>query len=341
MNVLLFGATGLLGHNVLLQLLEKGHAVVALVRNAAHFSLPDAVMHSSLLRIVESPDPRSCSTFPAAPFSIINCAGTTDMSLLRYDDYLPGNVALCRHLIDIAEHCDVRSIVHVSTANTIGYGDAAHPAAEDAPMLSPFDASFYARSKREGERLLQDYADTHPDRHVVILNPGFMVGPYDVKPSSGRLLLAAYRRPLMAAPGGGKSFVHVADVARAAVNALTMGRSGHRYLLAGENLRLRDFYALQALVCGYRQTFFTLPDWLTSVAGRVGDVLRLVGVKTQLSLCNVRQLQTMEYYSHDKAQRELDFHPVPIRQAIADFFLWHAHTPPSEAAGTQSSPPAK
>lgn len=40
MKVLLLGATGLLGHNVLLRLMEEGHQVVALVRRADGIHLP-------------------------------------------------------------------------------------------------------------------------------------------------------------------------------------------------------------------------------------------------------------------------------------------------------------
>ena len=40
MKVLLLGATGLLGHNVLLRLVNEGHRVVALVRHADAVRLP-------------------------------------------------------------------------------------------------------------------------------------------------------------------------------------------------------------------------------------------------------------------------------------------------------------
>ena len=63
-----------------------------------------------------------------------------------------------------------------------------------------------------------------------------MVGAYDTKPSSGKLLLSGYRKAVMPVPKGGKSFIHVADAAVAIVNALTRGTSGQRYLLTGHNL---------------------------------------------------------------------------------------------------------
>ena len=108
----------------------------------------------------------------------------------------------------------------------------------------------------------------------MIVNPGFMVGAYDTKHSSGKLLLAGYKHRWMAVPKGGKSFVHARDAAEAVVNAVTMGVNGERYLLTGEAMTLKEFYELQAEVCGSRQSVLELPDILVLAAGRVGDLLQ-------------------------------------------------------------------
>lgn len=317
MKILLLGGSGLLGHNVLRVLLQRGHDVVALVRRQGSIRLYEGrwqEMEGSLLDYGVLRDAaEGCE-------AIINCAGTTDMSLLRYEDYLPVNRDLCASLVRLLHDTGIRSLVQVSTANTLGYGSRQQPADETAPMQMPFAASFYARSKRAGEQLLMEAAEGLPDRHVVIVNPGFIVGAYDFKPSSGKLLLAAYRRPLMAVPSGGKSFVCAYAAATAVVNALTLGRSGQRYLLTGDNLSLEQFYRLQAKVCGYRQRIVVLPDGLVRFAGLLGDVMRRLGIRTQLSSNNVSQLLVREYYDSSLAAKELSLPPDSIAHSIAAFF---------------------
>ena len=320
MNVILYGATGLLGHNVLITLLQQGHSVITPVRNPKGLQLPPDLANHPNLHVTDFDNLQPIST--DSPSAIINCAATTDMSLLHYSDYLPMNKTFVERLLQLMEHHNIKTLVHVSTANTIGYGTKTNPGTEENDIRPPFSSSYYARSKREGEEMLLWAAQQHPDWHIVILNPGFMVGAYDTHPSSGKLLLAGYRRPFMVAPKGGKSFVHVRDVASAAVNALTMGGNGSRYLLTGQDMSLKEFYALQARECGYRQRFFSLPDWMVRAAGRVGDLLRMVGIRTQLSTRNVRQLLVMEYYSCEKARSELLFTQTPVATAISDFFNW-------------------
>ena len=324
MVVLLLGGNGLLGHNVLKQLLQQGHEVHALLRSSSSLHVSDFPQLQSLSifrgSLLNDADLRQAAQGCDA---IINCAGVTDMSLLHYEDYLPVNRDLCGRLLQLMEQQHITRLVHTSTANTVGFGTPTHRATEQDPAQPPFSNSFYGRSKREGEQLLQEGAVHHPDWHIVIVNPGFMVGAYDTKPSSGTLLLSGYRKPLMLTPKGGKSFIHVADAAVAIVNALSMGTHGSRYLLTGENLTLRQFYTLQAQTCGYRQVLLTVPNGLLSLVGYVGDILRCCGVATQVSTRNVRQLMVKEYYDATAAHTDLHLPATPISHAISDFFSWY------------------
>ena len=342
--ILLLGASGLLGHNVLRLLLERGESVRVLLRPGSGL-LPGIGGHQTpicppeanfggiggQIGLQDTPellygsllDPDTLLQAAQGCDAIVNCAGTTDMGLRKLDDYLPVNRNLPRLLCRVMDETGIRTLVHTSTANTLAPGTREHPSDESAPFAAPFDRSFYAISKKEGEDVLLDYAGRHPERRIVIVNPGFMLGAYDPKPSSGTLLLAAYRRRLMAAPCGGKSFLHVRDAATAITNALERGESG-RYLLTGEYLTFREFYALQAKVCGYRQRFFTLPTPMVRVAGRLGDLVQGLGIRSMLCTRNTDQLLVGEWYDCSRARRELGLPQTPVADAIRDFFAWRA-----------------
>lgn len=321
MKVLLLGATGLLGHNVLQRLTDRGHAVVALVRRRSSLCLETADT-----MVVEGCITDRDTVVAAAEGcdAIVNCAGVTDMSLLHLGDYEAVNTQLCRTLVSAMNRHGISRLVHASTVNTIGYGTADRPAGEEEPVRAPFDGSLYAQSKLQGERVLREAAGRHPDWHVVMVNPGFMIGPMDAKPSSGRMLLTGYRRRLMFAPRGGKAFVDVRDVAAAMESALTRGRNGARYIAVNscECHTIKELYELQAQVMGYRQRVLTLPDGLLRVAGWLGDMVRGVGVRTELSTNNVRQLMVREYYDNSQAVRELAMPETDLAQSIRDFHRW-------------------
>ena len=317
MRVLLLGATGLLGPNVLQRLMDEGHRVVVLVRrpDGIHLKKQDWDMvtgsvldHSTLEKAANGCD------------AIINCAGTTDMSLLKYEDYLPMNRDLCEMLVRVLDEHGINVLVHASTVNTIGYGNEEHLADETMPMQSPFKGSFYADSKYEGERIILNAATG--SRHIVVVNPGYMIGPYDVKPSSGQMLLVAYKKPVMFAPKGGKAFVHVGDVARVMVAALTQGANGSRYIAVNGDgmLTIKQLYEMQARVCGYKQKVLVCPDIILKAAGFVGDLIRRLGIKTQVSSCNIRQLLVREYYDNRHAICDLHMTSTPVEKALKEFF---------------------
>ena len=320
MKVLLLGATGLLGHNVLQRLTDSGHQVVAVVRRrkSLWLNVPNVEVVEGDITV-----PRTVMNGAVGCDAIVNCAGVTDMSL-RKRDYYAVNTGLCQTIVDAMIHHGIRRLVHVSTVNTIGYGKVGHPADESWEMESPFDRSYYAESKLNGERLILESAVRHPEWHAAVINPGYMLGPMDVKPSSGRMLLMGYRKSLAFAPTGGKAFVDVRDVAAAVVNALMLGENGRRYIAVNRRgcHTIKELYQMQAQVMGYRQRVVTVPDWLMFVAGFVGDILRGLGVRTELSSCNVRQLMVREYYDSSLAVKELQMPETDIALSIRDFHGW-------------------
>ncbi len=321
MRVLLLGASGLLGHNVLRRLLDEGHEVRVLVRRPDAVKLREGTWETVTGSLI---DFATLLGVAADCDAIVNCAGVTDMSLLRREDYTAVNTTLCASLLEAMKRLGIRTLVHASTVNTIGHGSAAHPATGQEPMSAPFTESYYAESKRDGEQLLTEWARLNPEWHIVVVNPGYMIGPMDVKPSSGRLLLLGYRKRVMFAPRGGKAFVDVRDVAAAMTSALTRGVNGERYIAVNsrECHTIKELYELQARVMGYRQRVLELPDGLLAVAGRVGDMLRALGVRSEVSTRNVRQLMVREYYDSSHAISDLAMTQTPLEQSIRDFYQW-------------------
>ena len=159
--ILLLGATGLLGQNLLKLFLEQGRRVKCIVREGS--SIDASIVRTAApgqLTVVNG-------SILDKPFvlkqmwgctEVVNCAGTTDMSLKSIDDYRPVNTDLPLTLANLAYETGVHCFVDVSSANTVDPGSAGSPANENTPFGGPFSVSLYARSKRESEQALIDFA---------------------------------------------------------------------------------------------------------------------------------------------------------------------------------------
>ena len=318
MKVLVTGANGLLGHHIVMELLKRNKQVAILVRSTAgiHFHL-----HRVEVFLGNFTDYETFKKAATGCDAVIHAAALTAANLLHYSDYEKINVLGSANVLRVCADLHINNIVFISSSNTIGYGAPATPADERSPIQFPFTASFYAQSKLAAEKLFL-YASHHPGKHIVIINSCFLIGGYNNGMSSGRLVKMGYRKPLLFIPRGGKNFVPVHTVAEAACNALTMGNNGEKHLVCGENLSFREFFEMQKTVGNYKQKIFEVPDCILLSIGRIGDFLRKKGVKTDVSLINIRQLLVSEFYSGEKAVKALKLSSEKLENAISESIDW-------------------
>jgi nucleoside-diphosphate-sugar epimerase len=316
MKVLVTGANGLLGHHVVMELKKRNISVKIIVRSLKniYFNIEEVEVMIGNFTMYE--DIKQAALGCDA---IIHIAAATALDYSHYSDYELVNINASRQLLKIASELLIKDIVYVSTANTIGFGNKKHHANENASIRYPFSLSYYAKSKLAAERLFQNQAK---DKHIVIINPTFMVGSFDTKPSSGKLLLMGYGKRFLFIPRGGKNFVSVSDVAIACCNALTMGVSGERYLAAGTNLSFKKFYKLQSSIGGYPQIIIKIPNFLLIIVALTGDIMSFFKIKTSLTSINLKQLLIREYYLNTKARKELMMPVTPIEEAVKEALQW-------------------
>ncbi|MBP8945575.1 MAG: NAD-dependent epimerase/dehydratase family protein [Paludibacteraceae bacterium] len=319
MTILVTGANGLLGHWVVQELLDRNYTVKIVVRTWKNIFFDLKSVEVITGNFTNYKTLKKAATGCDA---IVHLAAITATNLLHYEDYQKINVEGSAQVIRVANDLQIKTVIYISSSNTIGYGSKDQPANEESPFQFPFTESFYARSKKEAEELFSKFASQKNDRHIIIIHPTFMIGAYDTKPSSGRLLLMGYKPRFMFVPKGGKNFVAARDVAVAICNALTMGRNGEHYLAAGVNLSFKEFYTLQKQVGNYQQVIIKLPNFLLKIMGKIGDFFRWLGIKTDVCTMNLQQLMIQEYYSNEKAKKELMMPQTDIKKAIEETLNW-------------------
>lgn len=319
-KVCVTGATGLLGTNVILKLLQNGYSVTALVRQKSSWLGEE----NENLKLVEADLLCDISVYLTDINCIIHVAAETRQNLIRYDEYRKVNYEAVVNLFTHAELMGVKKFLFVSTANTLGFGNTAFLGSEKAPQIYPFTHSLYAQSKLEAEEyLLKNSKNTD----VIIVNPTFMIGAYDSKPSSGKIIFWVWKKKLIFYPKGGKNFVHVEDAANGVVNAVEKGKNGEKYLLANENLSYREFFKKVNRITRQNPIMIPIPNKLLSFLGLIGDVLRKFKIKTDLSSSNMKALQISNYYSNQKSIEELGVQYQPIDKAIKDAVQYFIENP--------------
>ncbi|MEJ5049224.1 NAD-dependent epimerase/dehydratase family protein [Chryseobacterium culicis] len=314
------GATGLLGTNVILKLLQNGYSVTALVRKKSSWLGEE----NENLKLVEADLSSDISALFTDVDCIIHIAAETRQNLFNYDEYRKVNYEIVVNLFTHAELMRVKTFLFVSTANTIGFGNTAFLGSENAPQLYPFTHSFYAQSKLEAEDYL---LNNRKNTEVVIVNPTFMIGAYDSKPSSGKIIFWAWKKKVIFYPKGGKNFVHAEDAANGIVTAIEKGRNGEKYLLANENLSYQEFFKKINRITNQNPVMIAIPNRFLSFLGFIGDGLRNLKIKTNLSTSNMKALQISNYYSNRKSVQDLNLQYQSTDKAIEDTVRYFIENP--------------
>lgn len=311
-TVFVTGANGLLGTNLVHEMLSHGWQVMALVRNPDNYKgeqHPYLELIKGNLFDDLAPYMKECGV-------VIHIAAETRQDLLHYSDYQKTNCEATRSLFQSAlESRSVKKFVFVSSANTVGHSDFFELGSEDKAVRFPFKESYYAKSKLEAENFLLQNKE---NMDVVIVNPTFMLGAYDTKPSSGKIILMGWKKYILFYPPGGKNFVDVKDVSRGIVSCIEKGKNGEKYLLANNNLTYKAFFELLSEYSNQRPIMIGIPKWLLHLLGYGGNCVRFFGLQTSMSLTNMRILCQDNFFTNKKSVKSLGMRYRPIDGAIQD-----------------------
>jgi nucleoside-diphosphate-sugar epimerase len=157
---------------------------------------------------------------------------------------------------------------------------------------------------------------------AVILNPAHVIGPYD-RHNWARLIRLAAAGALPRVPPGRGSFCHVVEVARAHVTAAERGRPGENYILAGADASYRDVVDIIGELVGGDVERRVVPARLLRMGGRILELVStLTGREPIVTPEGAAFLSADVTCRTDKAVRELDYHPAPLRTMLEDSYRW-------------------
>jgi dihydroflavonol-4-reductase len=326
-TALVIGANGHLGSHVVRLLESRGQRVRAFVRRSSDLR----GLHGTNAEVVRGDvlDSRTLAMAVDGCDEVYHLASPTD----RQPDALRTIVEGTRNVLQTCRVGAAKRVVYTSSIVTIGYSSRPDVVLDEGSAQRS-DASTYHAGKWLAEQEAAAFASRGaPD--VVIVNPATLVGPLDyrVTPSNAPIQRCLDRGLRLAVPGG-ITVVHVEDAARGLVLAMQKGRSGARYILGGERVILRDYFALIAAQCGRPAPLLTLPRSAVLAAGALFSAAeRLTQRPMPFSFSQARHLAGMYgWYSSDTAVRELGYSWRPAADAVRDYVSWVKMGRPSSYA---------
>jgi nucleoside-diphosphate-sugar epimerase len=213
--ILLTGATGLLGRQLLGRLIAR-HEVHVIGRREPASAVPGVHYHLIDLATDWSP-----SRLPARADRVIHLAQSTHFRDVpaRALDVFQVNVATTAKLLDYSLRAGARQFLYASSGGVYGAGSQAFH--ENSPIVPPGQLGYYLGSKLSGEVLVQSYV---PHLQALVLRFFFIYGPGQSRGMLVPRLVDNVRagRPVLLQGSEGIRInpIHVSDAAQAVVGAL-------------------------------------------------------------------------------------------------------------------------
>lgn len=335
MTVLVTGATGFVGGNLVRELLAEQAAVRVLVRPTSdRRSLAGLSVE---VAVGDLRDPGSLALALAGVAVLYHVAADYRLWVPDPAELYRSNVDGTRAILGAAAAAGVSRVVYTSSVGTLGLPRDGSAGTETTPVGLADMVGDYKRSKFLAEREAE--AAAARGLPVVIVNPSAPVGPWDWKPTpTGKMLVDYLRGRMVAYLETGLNVVHVRDVARGHILAAERGRVGERYILghAAGNLPLREIFDRLAPYTGIDAPRWRLPHAVAlSIAGVLEAVSRVTGREPLASRTAVQMAAKRMFFDPAKAIRELGLPQTPVDTALreaVDWFWAHGYAPPRRGA---------
>ena len=314
------GASGLLGGNLAAALLAQGYRVRATRRPTTKVGHLDDLAIDWVNGDLD--DLGALSNAFAGADVVFHCAAAVSIVKTVTPAIRNANVGGTERVLAAMRTAKAKRLVHVSSVVAVGVSTDGGPATEDTPWnLDQHGlADAYSITKHQAEQVVREATDLD----AVIVNPGYMLGPRDARPSSGGLLIKIAQRKLPGVTPGVNNFGDVRDVARGMILAGEQGERGERYILGGDQLTYRDFFTMVAKVAGVAPPKLALPRPIALLIGYGGDAMfKLTGKEPVVNSTQVRYAYHPGFaFSSAKAERALGYRHGPLEPAIADALAW-------------------
>jgi dihydroflavonol-4-reductase len=321
-KALVTGANGLIGANLLRELLRVGHEVRALVRRDSDVTyvanLPATFVQGDVL------DPNSLDQAMLGCDVIFHTAVHFSYWGHSTDELTRTAVEGSRNVLQAARRAGVPRVVMTSSSVTLGASYVPEIRDENRTAEDGADEPAYVRAKIEQEqKALAEAAELGID--LVLACPTMSVGPFGAALGPSNAVITSYLAdPLRLSWAGGCNIVSVRDVARGHMILAEEGVSGERYVLGSENLTWREVHERIATLAGVaspaHQASATTCYWI-ALAEEARALLS--GRQPLATRGQAGMIGRYYWYSHARAAA-LGYAPRCASEALAEAIAWLA-----------------
>ncbi len=317
--ILVTGATGFLGSELISQLLLSGEKIRAIKRDKSR--IPQILVDKKDIEWFSADilDYFALSEAMDGVSRVYHCAALISFHHKDKKEMMKVNVEGTANLLNVCMEKNIRRFLHVSSISALGDSKKGNLITEKNHWEFGAGQSSYSISKYKSE--MEVFRAAAEGLNAVIVNPSIIIGKNAGKEGSGQLF-ESIRTGLNHFPDGSCGYVDVADVAKAMILLMESNISDERFIINSENLTYKEFFSSIALKFGKKPPALSLKPWMMYMAWLGSSVITLLtGKRFGLSLETVRSAFKKQKYSNEKIKTALNLNFKPVDESISEICL--------------------
>lgn len=293
-KILVTGGAGLVGNELIKQLLATGEKV-----RAIYHSTPLSLSHPNL-QIVQ------CDILDVVCLNE-TMRGITHVyhsaALVSYDPkdkqkLLKINIEGTANVVNACIDAGVKKLVHVSSVAALGRIRKNEMVTEKMNWTEETSNSIYGKSKYFGE--MEVWRGIGEGLNAAIVNPSLILGGNNWENGSSAIFKNAFNEFKWYTEGV-SGFVDVRDVARAMILLMNSEITAERFILNGENLPYREIFSSIAKCFGKKPPYKKVTPLIAELIWRLEEIkTKLTGKKHLLTKETVRTALAKVYFDNRK-----------------------------------------
>ena len=322
--IVVTGATGLVGGNLMWYLLQKNERVSAIRRTTSDLNplrtifsfytqTPDVFLSRIDWIIADLLNADSIQMALQNVKTVYHCAAVVSLgnsSTLLTDT----NVRGTQNIVDASLKVGVEHFCFVSSIAACGKANGNNLIDEKTPWNENEKRNAYSLSKYQSEQVV--WKGIRNGLKAVIVNPGVILGVSGTNSGSSQLFTQV-RKGLIFYTQGGSGYVSVQDVAKAMIELMEREIFGERFILVSQNCSNKDVLGWMADGYGKRRPYIAISKSMLFTIGFIAEMLgKLLRFKPLVDRSTARSATNRAYYSSMKIQRKLGFQFQSIEQCI-------------------------
>ncbi|MES2416547.1 MAG: NAD-dependent epimerase/dehydratase family protein [Bacteroidota bacterium] len=313
--ILVTGATGFLGTELIKQLTAQQIKVRALKRNTA--IIPSLLINNKWVEWFEADilEPETLAGAFENITQVYHCAAFISFDPADKAKLLRTNIEGTSNVVNLCLDYRIR-LLHVSSVAALGNAKKGEQITEKDFWEYDSKVHTYAISKYEGE--MEVWRGIAEGLDAVIVNPAVIIGKNAGFTGSGAIFKLV-KDGLKFYTNGATGIVDVEDVVKCAILLMNSEINAERFTLSADNLNYQQFFTEIANGFGIKAPSTEAKPWMLGVAWRTLKVASFFTRKAPaLTRDAAHSSFNLSYYSNEKVKTAININFKPLKESIRE-----------------------